>query len=190
MKIISVPNPILRQASAPITAQTKHLRRLLDELKHTLMYNDIGVGLAAPQLGYSQRALVLKLPDEKGRPQLTVYLNPVITAHSSTVTLGTSKNKTDNLEGCLSIPKIYSPVYRYSWIDLTYQTWENGQLFNQQTRLEGFPARVLQHETDHLNGILFIDHTLRNRLPIYQEINGDLQEISLSDFQRQFGKII
>lgn len=191
MKIISVPNPVLRQISAPVTLQIKHLRRLLDEVGHTLMNNDIGVGLAAPQIGYSYRFLATKLPGTKGRPELKYYLNPVITAHSQEKTLRSRSDKNDDFEGCLSIPKVYAPVYRFFWLDLDYQELSNGELIAKKAHFEGYPARVIQHELDHLDGILFIDRALADNLPLYYQDGkkDDLQPLTQQEFKALFGKI-
>ncbi len=194
MKIISAPNPVLRQKSEPLTPSTKHLTRLLDEVGRTLMHNQIGVGLAAPQIGYNYRFLATKLPhpDHPKQSLLTYYLNPIITAHSSELTLRSPANKNDDLEGCLSVPKIYAPVYRYTWIEITYQEFSPSthQFIERKVRLNGFPARVLQHEIDHLDGILFIDRALLKNLPLYKDINGDLKQISTQDFYQLFGQFI
>ncbi len=191
MKIISVPNPVLRQISQPITLKIKHLRRLLDEVGHTLMKNDIGVGLAAPQIGRSYRFLATKLPNENKQPELKYYLNPIITAHSQEKTLRSRSNKSDDFEGCLSIPKVYAPVYRYTWLELTYQELDNGKLVTKKIHLEGYPARVLQHELDHLDGILFTDRALADNLPLYYQDDkrGDLKPLTQAEFAALFGKI-
>lgn len=191
MKIISVPHPVLRQISQPVTLEIKHLRRLLDDVGHTLMNNNIGVGLAAPQIGYSYRFLATKLPSEKNQPQLKYYLNPIIVAHSQEKTLRSRNDKNDDYEGCLSIPKVYAPVYRYTWLELTYQELSRGELIMKQTRLEGYPARVLQHELDHLDGILFTDRALADNLPLYYQSGKreDLQPLTQTEFAALFGKI-
>lgn len=191
MKIISVPNPVLRQVSEPITLKTKHLRRLIDNVCHTLMNKDIGVGLAAPQIGLQFRLFATKLPDNKGQLVLKYYLNPVITAHSQEKTLRSRSDKSDDLEGCLSIPQVYAPVQRFFWLDLEYQELIKGELVLKKAHFTGYPARVVQHELDHLDGILFTDRALADNLPLfYQEGKKEnLKPLTQQEFSALFGKI-
>lgn len=181
MKIITAPNVILRQTSTPISAQERHLQRLLDQLEQTLNHSDIGVGLAAPQIGVNLRVLALKLAPTN---QVVCYLNPQITQTSTNKTLQTHEQKKDGLEGCLSLPKIYAPVPRYEWINVTYQQLENGKLVDKSERFSQFAARVFQHEYDHLDGILFLDRALAAKTNLYYEKNGELVEIDRQQLQK------
>lgn len=97
--------------------------------------------------------------------QLTAFINPKIIAHSQQKTL---LKETEHFEGCLSVPKIYGPVPRWEWVEVTYQTLNKaGEIENKQEKYQGFLARVIQHEYDHLQGVLFTDHLLENNLPAY-----------------------
>ena len=174
-KILTAPNLILRQVSTPITAQERHLKRVLDQLTQTLSYSDIGVGLAAPQIGINWRILALKLAPDN---QVECYLNPKIVKTSTNKSRRSRDQKKDDLEGCLSLPKIYAPVLRYEWVEITYQKFENGALIDKTCRLQQFAARVFQHEYDHLDGILFLDKALAENAPLYYEKNGDLETIT------------
>ena len=88
-------------------------------------------------------------------------------------------------------PKFTLQFIVYTWVELTYQQLINGELVTKKTRLEGYPARVLQHELDHLDGILFTDRALADNLPLYYQ-NGkreDLQPLTQTEFAALFGKI-
>lgn len=89
----------------------------------------------------------------------------------------------------MSVPKVYAPILRHTWIELVYQQLLDGQLVQKKALLKDFPARVLQHEIDHLNGILFIDHAFDQKQPLFRENNGQLEDLSWSDFEKIFGKI-
>ncbi|MDO5561716.1 MAG: peptide deformylase [bacterium] len=181
MKIITAPNVVLRQVSTPVNTQERHLQRLLDQLQQTLSHSDIGVGLAAPQIGVNLRVLALKLTPAN---QVVCYLNPQITQTSTDKTLRSREQKKDDLEGCLSLPKIYAPVPRYEWINVTYQQLENGKLVDKSERFSQFAARVFQHEYDHLDGILFLDRALDAGTSLYYEKNGELTEIDRQQLQK------
>lgn len=117
-----------------------------------------GVGLSFPQIGLNLRGFVTFL-DRKMR----IYLNPVVLDMSEEKTLGGSKER-PTLEGCLSIPHLYGPVWRPKKIKIEAQD-EFGNRFGKT--LTSFPARLFMHELDHLEGILFTDYTLKEHLPLY-----------------------
>jgi peptide deformylase len=179
--IIKVPHPTLRQAAKPIETLTPELFSLLNNLGTTLTKttNPKGVGLAAPQIDASWRAFATylspadqtsdKVGERQGlKPALKIFVNPIITKHSSGYTFGPDKEQ-PTLEGCLSIPKLYGPVPRWEHITLEYQELVGEKLESRRESFDDFAARVVQHELDHLNGILFTDYTLEYDLPIYQE---------------------
>jgi peptide deformylase len=183
MKIVIAPHNALRQVAEPITQVDKKLHTFIEDISGTLIHNDRkGVGLAAPQVNKQWRMFVTYLaPGEKRNEdqdrQLSIYLNPRITKTSKQVELGGTE-KSRPLEGCLSIPKIYGPVPRYSWIEIEYEYIKGDSLARSSKRFKGFPARLAQHEIDHLDGILFTDYCLELDLPIYHEdAAGDLIDI-------------
>ncbi|ABR30698.1 peptide deformylase [Thermosipho melanesiensis] len=140
MRIRLYGDPILRK-SAKAVKDFKYLQEIKEDMLKT-MYLEDGVGLAAPQVGLSLRFFVM---DDGSGPLFIV--NPEIIAHSEEKEIGE--------EGCLSLPGIFENVERYKWVKLKFQD-EYGKV---QTRLfEGYSARIVQHERDHLDGILFIDH--------------------------------
>ncbi len=175
MKIITVPNQNLRKKAQAITDVDRHLTSLLHELESTLINKDNppGVGLAFPQVDKALRAFVYR-ENEHEKPQ--TIINPHIVKHSSKKETGVNDNQPD-LEGCLSIPNVYGPVLRWDWIELEYQVLEQGSLVDKRERYEGFSARVIQHETDHLDGILFTDYLLEQESPIYMAEADHLVEV-------------
>lgn len=141
LNIIKAGHPVLKEISQPVDKITKEIKRLLDDMAET-MYDQEGVGLAAPQVNVSVRIVVLD--DGSGLIEL---INPVITACSGSV-VGT--------EGCLSVPGLYGEVERYS--DITVEALNRkGRPIRYE--VNGFLARIFQHEIDHLNGELFIEKT-------------------------------
>lgn len=180
MRILTVPNPKLRQAAQPVTKVDASLRQLVATLSQALkkQENPSGVGLAAPQLGWQKTIFVTLLPNKAiGSPQLKVFINPKLVDHSEILITGETKNaRKPREEGCLSIPKIYGVVPRWQWAKFVYQKIEGGQLIDEEAVFENFSARVMQHEYDHLLGILFTDRVLEYKLPVYKEINIDKWE--------------
>lgn len=181
-KIITVPNPILRKISQPVDISSKKSRRIIKEMETFLSAekNPKGVGLSAIQIGKPLNVFCLYLP-KSGNPQekesyrLTSFINPQIIKVSKNKTLGPDKNK-PLLEGCLSIPDIWGPVWRHHWITIKWQD-KTGTL--NQTTFSAFEARIIQHEYDHLRGILFTDYSLRDRLPLYEAEGEKLRQLSL-----------
>lgn len=189
MKIITIPHPTLRKKAQKVEVVDAKLIELVTNLENTLdqHQNPPGVGLAAPQVNRLVRIFATKLPpgDEIGEPgqrpkgKIRHFINPRLakTCQQKKV-LGVEPNEPD-LEGCLSMPGLYGPVPRHHWVELEFQTLEGDKLVKQKERFSGFKARVVQHELDHLNGILFTDYALENDLPVYRqnEVNDRLVEI-------------
>lgn len=144
MKIILAGNPILKQVAEPVTEFNKDLKYLVEQMKKT-MYEANGVGLAAPQVAVSKRIFVA----DDGESGFEEYINPVWEP------IGEEKNI--DVEGCLSVPDLYGEVERYSQVTVKYQD-KHGK--KHQKKVSGLLARCVQHETDHLNGILFIEKAI------------------------------
>lgn len=182
MKIITVPHPSLRKRAQTVTAQQKKLSTFVDQLIETLHKQDNpkGVGLAAPQVDQNWRIFTTLLPpsgageDDPAVPR--VFINPTIVDNSPKVTFGPDKNA-PILEGCLSIPQIYGPVPRWEWVDVQFQEVVNGEFVTKTERFEAFAGRVMQHEFDHLQGVLFTDYSLEYDLPIYKDRSNKLEEL-------------
>ena len=144
--IITEPNKILRQKSLPINKVGKEEQRLMDDMLET-MYDANGIGLAAIQIGVPKRIIVMDISknDEKNNPMY--FINPVIKNKN----LETSTYE----EGCLSVPNFFAEVDRPKKCDVEYLDYEGKKkLLN----AEGLLATCIQHEMDHLEGILFIDY--------------------------------
>ena len=145
--IVKIPAPVLRQTAAEVAKVSKKTMLLLDDMAR-IMRKANGVGLAAPQLGILQRVIVIA-PDDM-RP--TGLINPrIVKAEGEQV----------GQEGCLSIPGLYGDVKRYDYIEVEAIDRKGREV---TFELEGMPARVAQHEIDHLDGILFIDKVIPETL--------------------------
>jgi len=141
MEVLRLGNETLRVKAVPVEEINDEIRALAVEMFDTMEKSD-GVGLAAPQIGKSIRMFVLKADDGIKR----VFINPQI--------IETSQELCSYEEGCLSVPKYYEDVVRPERITVQARN-ENGRRFNLEA--DGFLARVIQHEYDHLDGVLFID---------------------------------
>ena len=154
LPIIETPDPRLRTVSTPVEAFDAELQTLIDDMFET-MYAAPGIGLAAIQVGVPKRLLVIDLQeeqDEEGKPirEPRVFVNPEI--------LETSDELQVYQEGCLSIPDQYADVERPA---VVRARWQDRQGKTHEEQLNGLLAVCLQHEMDHLEGILFIDHLSR-----------------------------
>ena len=149
LKVARMGHPVLRQRGRPLDKSELGdplLQKLIDDMIDT-MHEYTGVGLAAPQVHESLRLFVALLEeDPDSKTQATVVINPEITALTS--------SREDGWEGCLSIPDIRGMVPRFTDINLRALDREGNRI---ELRLTKFPARVVQHETDHLDGVLFFD---------------------------------
>jgi peptide deformylase len=146
LPIIIAPDARLKTVTKPVAAIDDGIRRLLDDMLET-MYHAPGIGLAAPQVGILQRLIVMDLADEGDTPRPLRIVNPEIAWKSETLS-------TYN-EGCLSIPEVYADIERPAGVEVKYLD-ETGA--PRTLRAEGLMATCLQHEIDHLNGVLFTDY--------------------------------
>ncbi|MER8603884.1 peptide deformylase [Mesorhizobium sp. M1233] len=144
--LIILPDPVLRQVSKPVERVDGDLRKLAGDMLDT-MYDAPGIGLAAIQVGEPLRMLVIDLAKEDETPAPHVFINPEI--------LESSDQRSVYEEGCLSIPDYYAEVERPAAVRVKFLD-RDGKL--QESEAEGLMATCLQHEIDHLNGVLFIDH--------------------------------
>lgn len=157
LPVVLHPHPILRQKCAAVAAVDDGVRQLLANMMETL-YAAHGVGLAAPQVGVGKRIVVIhadvegepgqRVPRAGSKPLLMV--NPEIVARS--------EEMIDSEEGCLSIPRMYDVIQRYRWVKVAFLD-EHGA--PREVEGEGLLGRCLQHELDHLEGVLFPDHLSR-----------------------------
>jgi peptide deformylase len=144
--LIILPDPILRQVSKPVERVDDQLRKFAGDMLDT-MYDAPGIGLAAIQVGESLRMLVIDLAKEGEEPAPHVFINPEV--------LESSDERSVYEEGCLSIPDYYAEVERPASVRVRYLD-RDGKA--QEIAADGLMATCLQHEIDHLNGVLFIDH--------------------------------
>ncbi len=147
--ILTVPDPVLKQVSRPVPAVTDETRRLMDDMLET-MYAAPGIGLAAIQIGVPQRVIVMDLAKEGEPPAPRYFVNPEI--------LEASTEMQAYEEGCLSVPEYFDEVERPNRVKLRYLNYHGEQV---EEWAEGMYAVCIQHEMDHLQGTLFIDHLSR-----------------------------
>jgi peptide deformylase len=146
LPIITAPDPRLKLVAKPVEKVDAELRRLMDDMLET-MYGSIGIGLAAPQVGVPQRVIVIDVAREGEKANPMRIANPEI--------LWRSEETTVAQEGCLSVPEHYADVSRAAKIRLRYLDHENEI---REIEADGLLATCLQHEIDHLDGVLFVDH--------------------------------
>jgi peptide deformylase len=148
LPIYVAPHPVLKKIAEPVAGVTDELRRLMDDMLET-MYASKGIGLAAPQVGVSQRILVMDIEqgEDGGKGNPRFFVNPEITWSSEELNVYN--------EGCLSVPGQYAEVARPEKVRVKYLDYD-GQ--KKEVDADGLLATCLQHEIDHLDGVLFVDH--------------------------------
>ena len=150
LPILVAPHPVLKKVAEPVPDVTDDLRKLMDDMLET-MYATDGIGLAAPQVGESVRILVLDVDQPKegdkkqGKPRF--FVNPEIVWESEEI-------NTYN-EGCLSVPGQWADVERPAQVRVKFLSYQGAE---EEIEADGLLATCLQHEMDHLNGVLFVDH--------------------------------
>jgi peptide deformylase len=147
--ILTVPDPVLKQVSKRVDSVTDETRRLMDDMLET-MYAAPGIGLAAIQVGVPQRVIVMDLAKEDEPPAPRYFVNPEI--------LESSDEMQTYEEGCLSVPEYFDEVERPNRVRLRYLNYSGEEV---EEWAEGMYAVCIQHEMDHLQGTLFIDHLSR-----------------------------
>lgn len=155
-KIITYPNPVLREKAKKITAFDEELRQLAEDLGQT-MYDAPGVGLAANQIGIARQIVVVDVSEEEDEKKYIALINPVISEGEGSIS---------GEEGCLSVLEYETKVKRFQRIRVTAQDIDGKELdFEAEERF----ARIIQHEVDHLRGILFIDRISRLKRGMYKK---------------------
>ena len=145
-RILTEPDPILRQKSQPVEKVDDVIRKLTDDMLET-MYSVPGIGLAAIQIGVPKRIIVLDVSKDPEKKESMCFVNPEI--------ISTSKNNATYEEGCLSVPGQFAEIDRPDSCLIKYLDY-NGNF--KELKTEGLLATCIQHEIDHLEGILFIDY--------------------------------
>lgn len=169
MKIVRYPHPALRHKASPVKLIDAEIRKVIDALRD-LTYQHEGLGLAAPQLGIPLQLFFMNPTGEKEQPEAEmVFINPVISEKEGMI---------EKEEGCLSFPELYQNVRRAASIRVKAYDPEGNAI---DLKLDELPARIVQHETDHLHGKLFID---------YFSVIGKLASRGmLSQFEKDFMKL-
>ena len=145
--ILIHPDPRLKKVAAPIEGLTDQLKKLAEDMLET-MYDAPGIGLAAPQIGVSKRLIVMDcVKDEDADPEPMIMFNPEV--------VWTSETRAVYDEGCLSIPDQYAEVERPAEVAVKWMDIEGAE---REVKMDALWATCVQHEIDHLDGILFIDH--------------------------------
>ena len=144
--ILTEPNKLLRQISQPVEIVGDSERELMNNMLET-MYDANGIGLAAIQIGVPKRIIVMDLSKEKNKKFPMYFVNPIITKKND--------EKTTYEEGCLSVPNQFAEIDRPSKCEVEYLDYNGNK---QNLQVEGLLATCIQHEIDHLEGILFIDY--------------------------------
>ena len=172
--LITLPNPLLRQTSSKVGIITDQIKKIVKTMERTTLEwedsreHEVGVALAAVQLGQMYRIIILRnnLNDKNDR-SFNVFINPVITKYEGEME--------EDFEGCLSIKDIYGRVPRYHKVRV-----KSLDIYGKEFRVtaEGFLARTFQHEIDHMNGKLFIDH-IKNMPDAFYKLmpDGNLEKI-------------
>lgn len=146
LTVLEVPHPILSQKASQVEQVNADIQKTLADMLET-MYTSNGVGLAANQVGLLKRLVVIDVAGEGETPDPIKMVNPVIVAHSDSMIC--------HNEGCLSVPRQYADVERFETVRVRYLD-ENG--VEKERDADGLLSICIQHELDHLDGILFIDH--------------------------------
>lgn len=153
--ILVYPNPELKKKSSPVTIITDSIRELVRDMAET-MYDAPGIGLAAPQIGVHQRVIVIDVSGNDGQPGLLVAINPEIIS---------AEGEAYEEEGCLSVPRFAANVKRYARVTVKALDLEGAE---RVWRADGLLAVAFQHEIDHLDGVLFVDHLSMLKRELFQ----------------------
>lgn len=160
-------DPVLRRKAEPVREVTPEIRALIEGM-YAVMYDARGLGLAAPQVGVSQRVFILDVEDAEGRRIKRAFINPVLAEKSGSMV---------GEEGCLSIPGLYADVKRHARV-VFEAVDETGAPF--RVEATGLLARAMQHELDHLDGVLFVDRLSLIRRRLLESKLERIREESLS----------
>jgi peptide deformylase len=172
--IIALPNPHLRDRSKKVGLVTPEIKKLVEDMQAATLDweasrdHEVGVALAAVQVDQLLRVVVIRNDfDNKDDHTFTVFINPIITKYEGDLD--------EDFEGCLSVPDIYGKVPRYRKVRVRALDIEGREF---RISAEGFLARVLQHEIDHTNGIVFIDHIKENKKAFFHlQDDGQLEAL-------------
>lgn len=185
MKIVQAPNTVLSTVAKPVGKIDKNIKILLKKMEEALLAasDPEGVGLAAPQIGKSLRIFLIK---EDPESKLKIFINPKIEKLNNKQKTRNKKQETKNkdkgvqLEGCLSLKDIWGVVKRYDEVILSYQD-ESGT--KHKKTFDGFLATIIQHEMDHLEGILFPKRVLEGNQKLYKSVKNKKGEVEFEEME-------
>ena len=181
-EIVLYPAEILRQKTEEIKSVDEKLLLEVEDLKKILKAGDNAAGLAAPQIGVNKRFFGSK---ELGKGEVKIFVNPKIKkVYGEKIypkIVDENNKEEDFLEGCLSFPGYFGTVKRSLKIEVSWQEIENGKLINKNKILNGFEAIVWQHESDHLDGIVFIDHIKEEGGKFFKDVGGKMEKWNLRE---------
>lgn len=161
LRILTIPDPVLKQISAPVETISQHVIKLIEDMRETMTSSKFCVGIAAPQTGVLSRIIVVNVslnPKPHRNNGLLIMINPQITY---------SSGKLKSREGCLSVPEFTGNVSRKDKITVEYLDI-NGK--KQTLNTSGFESIVIQHEIDHLDGIVFLDKVSSLKTDIFKRV--------------------
>lgn len=156
LPVLTYPHPVLAQSADPVERISPEIRGLAQDMLET-MYSKEGIGLAAPQVGVSKRLIVVDVSGPDKREDARILINPVIVS---------ARGLTESNEGCLSVLNYRAKVQRSEQIRLQALGLDGTAM---EFEADGMLAICLQHEIDHLNGLLFIDHVSRLKRSLYEQ---------------------
>ncbi len=163
LEIVKAPNPVLSSKAQPVSKVDSSILKLIEQMEESMLAatDPKGVGLAAPQIGKSLQIFIAK-PSEKSK--FHVFINPEIISEGKLESISKSEKHT-KLEGCLSLPNIWGEVLRSPFVELAYLD-EKG--IKRTRKFTGFMAVIIQHEQDHLRGVLFPKRVLEQGGTLYK----------------------
>lgn len=178
-QIISLPNPKLRQKSAKVVEITPEIKQIIDNMTEVALEwedsrpHEISAAIAAPQINHLQRIIIVRSDlEDKSVRDFTALINPEIIKFEGEIT--------KDFEGCLSVPGVYGKVPRYSKIRVKALDIDGHEV---RFKVDGFLGRVIQHEIDHINGIVFIDHIKDDKDAFYKlDEDGELQPLDYDKY--------
>lgn len=178
-QIISLPNPKLRQKSAKVVEITPEIKQIINNMTEVALEwedsrpHEISAAIAAPQINHLQRIIIVRSDlEDKSVRDFTALINPEIIKYEGEIT--------KDFEGCLSVPGVYGKVPRYSKIRVKALDIDGHEV---RFKVDGFLGRVIQHEIDHINGIVFIDHIKDDKDAFYKlDEDGELQPLDYDKY--------
>lgn len=177
MRILTTPDPLLRRVALPVKSLDKKLQTEIDNMLKALKSakDPEGVGLAATQVGLNRRLFIIIF---NGITE--IFINPVLSKHSKAMISEVHTRDKDRwLEGCLSVPRLWGFVDRHYSVEVEYLTPVNNELVSKHRKFEDADSSYIQHENDHLDGILFTDRILEQGGTIMKETSSGLAPIEM-----------